>query len=38
VALYWRVVAVDENNVILNQTEARRLFVNQPGLIAAQKP
>ncbi|MCC7492264.1 MAG: hypothetical protein IT204_07970 [Fimbriimonadaceae bacterium] len=32
--LYWRVVAVDENNVILNQTEARRIFQNAPGIVA----
>ncbi|NUQ01100.1 MAG: hypothetical protein HUU35_14725 [Armatimonadetes bacterium] len=31
--LYWRVTAVDENNLIVNQTEARRVFVNQPGLM-----
>ncbi|MBI5831890.1 MAG: hypothetical protein HZB16_06175 [Armatimonadetes bacterium] len=31
--LYWRVVAVDDQNRILNQTEARRVFVDPPGLI-----
>lgn len=33
VTLYWRVVAVDENNLVINQSEARRFFVNQPGVI-----
>jgi len=33
--LYWRVVAVDDQNRILNQTEARRVFVDPPALILA---
>ncbi len=33
--LYWRVIAVDENNLIINQTEARRIFQTHPTLAAA---
>ncbi|MBI2298481.1 MAG: hypothetical protein HYU66_05930, partial [Armatimonadetes bacterium] len=33
--LYWRVIAVDDQNRIINQTEARRLFFTQPAVIAA---
>lgn len=33
VALYWRVSAVDDNNLVINQTEARRIFYEQPRLV-----
>lgn len=35
IELYWRVTAVDAENRILNQTEARRFFVRTRALVAA---
>jgi hypothetical protein len=32
--VYWRVIAVDDQNRIINQSEARRFFIDTPHLMA----